>query len=90
MSRDLSKAASRASELKNVILENNNIDILLFLAKYNPKVTIDTIIENFGKESVKGLKNLEKLDLIVKKNKNLTLTEEGIFQVEGLLTMVAF
>lgn len=90
MSRDLSKAASRASELKNVILENNNIDILLFLAKYNPKVTIDTIMENFGKESVKGLKNLEKLDLIVKKNKNLTLTEEGIFQVEGLLTMVAF
>ena len=72
---------------KILLLTNNNIDILLFLAKYNPKITKEDIIKNFGEESVKGLKHLKQLHLVKEEDNKVTLTEEGIFQVEGLLSI---
>ena len=87
MGEGLRKLYYSASNLKNVILENKNIDILLFLAKYNPAVTRRAISENFGEESLEGLKHLEICNLVREEKEKLTLTEEGIFQVEGLLSV---
>ena len=87
MSEDLKQFYYNATNLKNIMLENNNIDILLFLAKYNPKTTKNDIIKNFGKESIKGLKHLEQCHLVTEEDNKITLTEEGIFQVEGLLSI---
>ena len=78
-----------ASNLKVVISEYRNIDILLYLAKYNPKVTKEDIIKNFGEDSLEGLRDLEKYNLVKEERDQFTLTNEGIFQVEGLLTLVA-
>lgn len=87
MSEGLKKLYYSASNLKNVILENNNIDILLLLAKHNPRVTREYIIRDFGEESLEGLKDLERCNLVREEREGLTLTEEGIFQVEGLLSV---
>lgn len=88
MSEALRKLYYSASNIKNVILEDNNIDILLFLAKYNPEITKKNIVKNFGEESLEGLKHLEICNLVKEEKERLTLTEEGIFQVEGLLSIV--
>lgn len=77
-----------ASLLKNVILEYQNIDILLYLAKYNPKVTKEDIVKNFGEKSLEGLKDLEKYNLVKEEKEQFSLTNTGIFQVEGLMTLV--
>ncbi len=53
-----------ASRMKSIILQDNNIDILLYLAKYNPKVTLKDIEEKFGKESLDGLKGLKESGLV--------------------------
>ena len=87
--REHEKIYSDVTKLKNVLLENSNIDILLYLAKYNPKIMKKDIEKNFGKESLKGLSNLEKYQLVREESGKLTLTSEGIFQVEGLITLVA-
>lgn len=87
MGEDLKRLSADASNLKTIILQNKNIDILLYLAKYNPEVTTEEIIKNFGKESINGLKNLMEFRLVTDENGHLFLTEEGIFQVEGLLTL---
>ncbi|MBI5332196.1 MAG: hypothetical protein HZB65_01345 [Candidatus Aenigmarchaeota archaeon] len=87
MGEQLRKLYYEAANIKNIILENKNIDILLYLAKYNPNISISDITEKFGKESLEGLKDLEKINLVREQNGQLTLTEEGIFQVEGLLTI---
>ncbi len=88
MSEDLKRISIIASNLKAVILQNKNIDILLFLAKYNPKITTEEIEEKFGKESLNGLQSLKQCNLVREEHRFLTLTQEGIFQVEGLLTLV--
>lgn len=88
MSEDLKRLSVSASNLKNVILQNYNIDILLYLAKYNPKVTTEEIKEKFGEESLEGLKSLKEFHLVAEEKGILELTEEGIFQVDGLLTLV--
>ncbi len=88
MDGELQQKYDETSKIKDVILENANIDILLYLAKYNPKVTKSTIVKSFGKESLKGLKDLEKVNLVREEDNKLTLTNEGIFQVDGLISMV--
>jgi len=85
---DLQHMNVKASKLKAVLLENKNIDVLLYLAKYNPKVTVEDIIERFGKDAINGLKDLKIFNLVYEDNSFLTLTDEGLFQVEGLLTLV--
>lgn len=87
MGQEIHRLGITASEMKATLLQNNNIDILLYLAKYNPNVTIDDIQKKFGKESVSGIKNLKSAKLLNDDNGKLTLTEQGIFQVEGLLTL---
>lgn len=87
MGDDLRILYNNASTLKSVILQNKNIDILLYLAKYNPNIGVDDIVKNFGKEALKGLRALEKYNLVKEENGQLTLTNEGIFQVEGLLSI---
>ncbi|MBI4244797.1 MAG: hypothetical protein HY606_11965 [Planctomycetes bacterium] len=85
---DLKRLHSNAANLKTTLLQHKNIDILLYLAKYNPKVTTKEIEENFGKESLIGLKALEELYLVNEEKGFLTLTEQGLFHVEGLMTLV--
>ncbi|MFA5247389.1 MAG: hypothetical protein WC408_05870 [Candidatus Micrarchaeia archaeon] len=87
MAGDLKKSYYDATRLRNAILENKNIDILLYLAKYNPNVSRQDIVNKFGKASLKGLELLKDFHL-VKEDSGLSLTSEGIFQVDGLLTMV--
>jgi len=88
MSEDTKRLGIESSNMKTILMQNNNIDILLYLAKYNPNVTIKDIEKKFGKESLDGIKNLEAFRLIKEEKCNLNLTEEGIFQVEGLLTLI--
>ena len=87
MGENLRRLASDATNLKSALLFNNNIDILLYLAKYNPKVSKKDITDKFGKESLDGLKALEQFHLVKEEDSNITLTTEGIFQVEGLLSI---
>ncbi len=87
MGEQLKKMYHEASYLKKVLLENNNIGILLYLAKYNPNVTREQIKEKFGKDTLQGLDDLKQLDLITESEKGLVLTPQGIFQVEGLMTL---
>lgn len=86
--KELRKLSSDASCIKNAMLHGKNIDILLYLAKYNPTVTVKDIAKNFGKESMEGLKRLEECRLVREEKESLTLTNEGIFQIEGLLSLV--
>lgn len=88
MGENLKELYHSASTLKGVVLEYRNIDILLYLAKYNPKITKKDIEKKFGEESLHGLKDLEKYNLVKEERDRFTLTNEGIFQVEGLLTLV--
>ena len=76
-----------AMSLKKVMLKNNNISILLYLAKYNPDVKKDDIIRHFGENSETGLEQMKGLHLIEEKKGVITLTNEGIFQVDGLLAL---
>jgi len=87
MGEGLKKLFYSASNMKNTILENRNIDILLFLAKYNPRITRQDIVKNFGEESLDGLKHLEMCNLVREEGDKLSLTEEGIFQVDGLVSI---
>ena len=87
MGEELKRIYVDASNLKSTLLQNKNIDILLYLAKYNPDVTEDEIKEKFGAESLEGLKALKNFHLVKEEKSNLSLTSEGIFQVEGLLTL---
>ena len=77
-------------KLKSILLENKNIDILLYLAKYNPNITEEDIAKKFGQDAIEGLKDLKVASLVKEDNKKLTLTEEGIFQVDGLLASVVW
>ncbi|MCK5473939.1 MAG: hypothetical protein KAI53_00905 [Candidatus Aenigmarchaeota archaeon] len=87
MGDDLKKLCINASCLKAIILQNKNLDVLLYLAKYNPDVCISDLVEKFGTGIVDSLKDLEKYNLLTERNGQLTLTEEGIFQVDGLLAI---
>ncbi len=87
MGEDINRMHADASNLKSIILQNNNIDILLYLAKYNPNVTKKDIAQKFGDESRIGVEALKEANLVKEEDGSLTLTEEGIFQVEGLLTL---
>ncbi|MAG17914.1 MAG: hypothetical protein CL944_00365 [Candidatus Diapherotrites archaeon] len=89
MGEDLKKLSLDAAKLKGIMLSGKNIDILLYLAKYNPKVTEEEIADKFGKKSLEGLKQLIDYDLVQEEKENLSLTNQGIFQVEGLLTLTA-
>lgn len=89
MTSELEKKCAEAARLKQVLLENDNIGVLLYLAKYNPQVTRRVLAEKFGKTALKGLEDLKKFCLVAEKNRNLSLTPEGIFQVDGLLASVA-
>lgn len=88
MSQELKRMSVEASKLKSVILQDSNIDVLLYLAKYNPKVTAKDIVKCFGKKSLSGLKSLKEFDLIKDDKGSISLTNEGIFQVEGLMALV--
>ena len=87
MSEELKRVYNDAINLKRIILENKNIDLLLYLAKYNPKITREDIAEKFGKEALQGLKDLEEVKLVKEEESRVLLTSEGIFQVEGLLSI---
>lgn len=87
MGQYLKQMYQEANRLKTVMLEDNNVGILLYLAKYNPRVSRKNIQEKFGKESIKGLDDLKRLDLVTESEHGLSLTSQGIFQVEGLITL---
>ena len=87
MSEELKRISTDISNLKTVMLQDKNIDILLYLAKYNPNITAGDIAEKFGKSSLRGLSALMNFCLVTKKKERIFLTKEGIFQVEGLLTL---
>ena len=87
MSEELKRVYNDAIKLKSIILENKNIDLLLYLAKYNPKITKEDIAKKFGKGALQGLKDLEDVKLVKEEENRLLLTNEGIFQVDGLLSI---
>ncbi|MBI4181669.1 MAG: hypothetical protein HY520_01750 [Candidatus Aenigmarchaeota archaeon] len=87
MADELKRLGTEALRLKAALLHSKNLDILLYLAKYNPEVSTRDIIDKFGKESLEGLKSLKESRLVVEEDGKLMLTEEGIFQVEGLLAL---
>ena len=89
MGEELKRMHTIASSMKSILLKNKNVDILLYLAKYSPKVTEEELAEKFGKPSIKGLTALREIGLVEKRKGFLFLTNEGIFQVDGLLTMAA-
>lgn len=89
MGENIRKLAADASNLKSILLHNQNISILLYLAKYNPKVSKKDISLKFGRQALDGLKALAQFQLVKEEEGNLTLTTEGIFQVEGLLSAIA-
>jgi len=89
MGNELKQMHMAASSLKSTLLKNKNVDILLYLAKYNPKVTEEELAEKFGKPALKGLTALRDIGLVEERKGFLFLTNEGIFQVDGLLTMAA-
>ncbi|MCX6777618.1 MAG: hypothetical protein NT157_01915 [Candidatus Micrarchaeota archaeon] len=89
MGDEIPQICADSLDIKGVILQNKNVDILLYLAKYNPEIKEKDIIEKFGKESIRGLNALKRLDLVKEMKGYLFLTDDGIFQVDGLLTMVA-
>ena len=89
MGEELMRLRMEANNMKTILLKDRNVDILLYLAKYNPNVTIKAIKSEFGKDSINGIRSLIDLNLVKEENCNLVLTEEGIFQVEGLLTLAA-
>jgi len=87
MSEQLQQLYHDANRLKRVLLENNNIGILLYLAKFNPNVTRKRLKNEFGKEALQGLDDLKRFELVTESEKSISLTPQGIFQVEGLLTL---
>jgi hypothetical protein len=74
--------------LKKVLLENHNLDVLLYLAKYNPDVRKEDLIQTFGQTTESGLEDMKRFHLVEEKKGWVSLTHEGIFQVDGLLTMI--
>ncbi len=89
MSSELKTAYYAVARMKQLLLDNNNVDLLLFLAKYNPNVTRKRIETELGKDALKDLDSLKQFDLIVEDSKGITLTHEGIFQIDGLVSMLA-
>jgi len=87
MGAEIKKLYVDTINLRNAIMMDSNVDILLYLAKYNPNVTREDVMGKFGKGSDKGLELLKQFHLVKEENSQLYLTSEGIFQVEGLLTM---
>lgn len=87
MSEELKRLSLDSSSFKALLLKDNVVDILLFLAKYNPRVTLKEVKEKFGEDSAKDVESLKRFNLIIEDEGTLTLTEEGIFQIEGLLTL---
>lgn len=85
---DINKLYVEVQDLRKVLLEDSNIDILLYLAKYNPKVSRKDLSERFGRSSLSGLRDLKRFHLVDEERGFLQLTTEGIFQVEGLMTLV--
>ena len=59
----------------------------MVLLKYNPDVTVENIKQRFGKESLEGVDSLKKFHLVNEEKGSLTLTNEGIFQIDGLLSL---
>lgn len=85
---ELKRIGLEASNLNHVLLRDRNMDVLLYLAKYNPNVTIDYIRRKLGEDSVAGLEDLKRFNLVIEEKGSLSLTEEGIFQGGGLLTLM--
>ncbi len=73
--------------IKHAMMKDDNTGILLFLAKYNPDITKDEIIEKFGTGATEGLKELINCNLVKEEDNKIFLTEEGIFQMAGLLAV---
>lgn len=73
------------SSRKNILSKNINIDILLYLAKYNPKVTVNTIIGVFGEKTLSNLRELESINMIKREEDNISLSNEGIFQLDNMI-----
>jgi hypothetical protein len=79
-----------SSLIINAINKDKNLDILLYLAKYNPKITIEDIIANFGEKSLKGLEMLISCNLVNKFDNKLTLSNEGIFHLDNLISLMIY
>ena len=88
MGEEIKQMEIAAEKIKSAMLKNNNVDILLYLAKYNPKVTLREIEDKFGKSSADGLKTLIGAGLVLEEGGSLSLTNTGIFQIDGLLALV--
>lgn len=88
MGEDIKRMEVEMVKIKSAMLKNNNIDILLYLAKYNPKVTLKEVEGRFGKDTTAGLKALVDAGLVSEEGGGLSLTNSGLFQVEGLLALV--
>lgn len=57
-----------AARFKEMLLQDKNMGILLYLAKYNPDVPKAEILKAFGRESGKGLEDLKEAKLVLEKN----------------------
>jgi|GEM_PF-1354351 len=79
------KTYKNIEQMRGLLIKNKNIDILLYLAKYNPSVTVKDIVKHFGQKSKAGVDELVECDLVTDTKGKLTLTPEGIFQVNLLL-----
>ncbi len=75
-------------DLTAVLLNGKNVEILLYLAKYT-HVTKKEIESKLGGELTSGISELEQSGLI-KTGEFLTLTNKGIFQVDGLVGAKGF
>lgn len=87
MGEEITKMYHEANTLKTLMLRDKAIEVLLFLAKYNPKTTEAEIKKCFGGEVIETLEDFKKYDLVRSEADCISLTEEGIFQVDWLVSL---
>ncbi len=88
MGVELKRVEYGAAALKNALLSGNTLGVLLYIAKYNPGVSLKDITSKFGKEATVRVEKLRELHLVaIEPSQKVSITNEGIFQVDGLLQL---
>ncbi len=67
MEYELQRLYLDAMSRKKVMLENHNLDMLLYLAKYNPDVKKEELIQKFGETAENGLEQMKGMHLVEEK-----------------------
>ena len=88
MSDQMERNSLTFVNVKSLLIDDSAMGILLYLAKYNPDVSYQEILEKFGEESKDALAELKHFDMVSERNSLLSLTNYGLFQVEGFLNLL--